>query len=104
MSSHEWIDQRSLAVHEAVANKLAEHPEWLEVARQNLRQWLARNPQPPLLAWQRLLDTLAFDELLELLRCPDERARRLRQSSPFAGVLTHRDRQAHLVRYHSHAA
>ena len=54
MRSHEWIDQRSLALHEAVAKKLAEHPELLEVARQNLRQWLARNPQPALLDWQRL--------------------------------------------------
>jgi len=104
MRSHEWIDRRSLALHEAVAKKLAEHPELLEVARQNLRQWLAQNPQPALLEWQRLLDTLAFDELLELLRCPDERARRLRQSSPFAGVLTHRERQAILDRYESQPA
>jgi hypothetical protein len=104
MRSHEWIDQRSLALHEAVAKKLAEHPELLEVARQNLRRWLAQNRQPALLEWQRLFETLEFDNLLAFLRSPDERARRLRQSSPFAGVLTTQERQAILDRYETQPA
>ncbi|MBI4657931.1 MAG: hypothetical protein HY735_03620 [Verrucomicrobia bacterium] len=101
MRSHEWIDQRSLALHDAVAKKLAEHPELLEVARRNLRRWLAQNRQPALLEWQHLLDTLPFNDLLALLRSTDERARRLRQSSPFAGVLTPQERLAILERYES---
>jgi hypothetical protein len=104
MRSHEWIDQRSLALHEAVAKKLVEHPELLDIARQNLRRWLAQNPEPALLEWQRLLETLDFDDLLDLLRSPGERARRLRQSSPFAGVLTPQERQAILDRYESQPA
>jgi hypothetical protein len=104
MRSHEWIDQRSLALHEAVAKKLAEHPELLEVARQNLRRWLAQNRQPALLEWQRLFETLSFNDLLALLRSPDERARRLRQSSPFAGVLTTQERQAILAHDESQPA
>src|SRR5438045_9517778 len=104
MRSHEWIDQRILALHEAVARKLIERPELLDVARQNLRRWLAQNPQPALMEWRRLFDTLDFDELVDLLRCPDERATRLRQSSPFAGVLTAQERQAILDRYESQSA
>jgi hypothetical protein len=42
--------------------------------------------------------------VIELLRAPDERATRLRQSSPFAGVLTPRERQAILDRYESQPA
>ena len=104
MRSHEWIDQRSLALHEAVARKLIDHPELLDIARQNLHRWLAQNPHSALLEWQRLLETLAFHELLEFLRASDERATRLRQSSPFAGVLTPRERQAILDRYESQPA
>jgi hypothetical protein len=104
MRSHQWIDQRSLALHEAVAEKLIAHPELLEVARQNLRRWLASHPQPALLEWQRALDSLPLAGVIELLRAPDERATRLRQSSPFAGVLTPRERQAILDRYESQPA
>jgi hypothetical protein len=104
MRPHEWIDRRSLALHEAVADKLLAHPELIEVARENLRRWLARGPQPALIEWRQLLDTLSLDELQRLLRSPDERAARLRQSSPFAGVLTPRERQSILDSYGSQPA
>ena len=99
MRSHEWIDRRSLALHQAVAGKLADRPELMEVVRENLRRWLARDPQPALREWQRLVEALELDELLRLLRSPDERAARLRQSSPFAGVLSARERQDILDRH-----
>ena len=99
MRSHQWIDERSLALHEAVAAKLQAEPQLLEVARANLRRWLAANSSAPLREWQRLLDTLALPQLLQLLRSQDEQAARLRQSSPFAGLLTPAERQAILSRY-----
>jgi hypothetical protein len=42
--SHQWIDQRSLAFHEAVAAKLALQPELVEIARANVERWLRRGP------------------------------------------------------------
>jgi hypothetical protein len=104
MRSHEWIDDRSLALHEAIASKLEAQPMLLEMARANLQRWLAVNPAAPLREWQRLLDSLTLHELLRLLRSRDEDAARLRQSSPFAGLLTPAERQAILDRYESSRA
>jgi hypothetical protein len=58
MRSHEWIDKRSLALHEAVAVRLEAQPQLLEVARANLKRWLAARPVAALREWQRLLDSL----------------------------------------------
>ena len=104
MRSHEWIDERSLALHEAVAARLEADPQLLEVARANLKRWLAATPAAPLREWQRLLDTLSLPQLLRLLRARDEESARLRQSSPFAGLLPPAERQAILHRYESRLA
>ena len=104
MRSHEWIDQRSLALHEAVAARLEAQPQLLEVARANLRRWLAARPAAVLREWQRLLDSLPLPQLVQLLRSPAEEAVRLRQSSPFAGILSPAERQAILSRYESSLA
>jgi len=95
MRSHEWIDQRSLALDRLIAEKLAAHPELLEHAVQILDRWIAqRQPQPPaaLLEWQQILRERSFTEILAFLRSDSEKARRLRQSSPFCGLLTPEER------------
>lgn len=92
--THEWIDKRSLALHDAVAAKLEAHPELLEVPRANVRRWLRLNPAAALHEWAQLLDSTPLPALIVLLRSGDERATRLRQSSPFAGLLTPEERQA----------
>ena len=104
MRSHEWIDERSLALHEAVAARLEAEPQLLEVARANLKRWLAARPAAALREWQRLLDSLPLPQLVQLLRSPEEEAARLRQSSPFAGILSRAERQAILSRYESSLA
>jgi hypothetical protein len=104
MRSHQWIDERSLALHEAVAARLEAQPQLLEVARGNLKRWLAARPAAALREWQRLLDSLPLPQLLQLLRSPEEAAVRLRQSSPFAGILSPAERQAILARYESSRA
>jgi type II secretory pathway component PulL len=101
MRTHEWIDQRSLALHQAVATRLEARPELLEVARANLERWLASSSGATLREWRRLLDSLPLPELLALLRSSGERAVRLRQSSPFAGLLSPTERQAILDSYES---
>ena len=94
-------DRRSLALHDAVAAKLEAQPELLDVARANLQRWLRLNPAPALHEWAHLLDSLSVPALVGLLRSGDERATRLRQSSPFAGFLTAQERQAILNDYES---
>jgi hypothetical protein len=87
--SHAWIDRRSLALHEAVATKLEATPELIEVARANLSRWLCTNPSQALREWQDVLERSSLTE----------RSVRLRQSSPFAGVLT-RDERAAILRHY----
>ena len=101
MRAHEWIDRRSLALHDAVAAKLEAQPELLDLARANLQRWLRLNPAPALREWADLLDSLSVPALVELLRSADQRATRLRQSSPFAGLLSAQERQAILNDYES---
>jgi hypothetical protein len=50
---------------------------------------------------QELLAPLPFGEILKLLTSEDGRARRLRQSSPFCGILSPRERLAILKDYES---
>ena len=99
--AHEWIDRRSLALHETVAAKLEADPQLLEVARANLQRWLSASPASALREWWQLLETTPLPELLVLLRSTSEQAVRLRQSSPFAGLLTPHERQSILNDYES---
>src|SRR6266567_4493253 len=97
MRSHEWIDQRSLALDRLVADKLAVQPELLDRAVQTLERWIAqRQALPPvvLLEWRQLLRERSLSEILALLRSDSQEARRLRQSSPFCGLLTTDERLA----------
>lgn len=97
MRSHEWIDRRSLALDRRIADKLAAQPEFLERARQILERWIhQRQPNPPaaLLEWRRILRERSVGEILALLRSDSEEARRLRQSSPFCGILEPEERLA----------
>jgi hypothetical protein len=101
MRSHEWIDRRSLALHEAVAAKLEARPELLDVARANLQRWLRTSEASGLREWRQVLETTPLPGVLALLRSPSEEGARLRQSSPFAGFLTPAERQAILDEYES---
>ena len=93
MRSHEWLDRRSLALHEAVASKLETDPGLVAKARSNLDRSLRTNPSPALEEWRDILESATVPDLLLLLRSPTESAVRLRQSSPFAGVLSAEERR-----------
>ena len=94
MKDHRLIDERSLAFDHLVAAKLRSRPALVEKARGNVTRWLetcSPGAKPALLEWQRLLGG-SFDELLAIIEATDERATRLRQSSPFCGILTEEER------------
>ncbi len=109
MKDHRLIDERSLAFHRLVAEKLRADPGLLDLARANLCRWEASaspRVRPVLAEWRALIDA-PRDELLAVLAGGDERATRLRQSSPFAGALTPGERFAILREFQSresHAA
>jgi excisionase family DNA binding protein len=87
---------RSLWIGNAVAGKLVRHPDRvLDLARRNLAhlrsvhtrgqgaRWLAE--------WESILSG-PVERVLETLTSRTPRARELRQNSPFAGVLTEKER------------
>jgi len=94
-SDHRRVDERSLAMHRLVARKLLADPALMDRARDNLRRWQESDggPKPALAEWERILQGPA-DQVADFLAERSERAIRLRQSSPFAGVLTEAERRA----------
>ncbi len=92
---HRIIEARSLAMHCLIARKITAEPALLDVARRNLETWLARygaSPPRALEEWRAILEQ-PWPDIAALISDPGESATRLRQSSPFAGVLTAAERK-----------
>ena len=107
MRSHEWIDARSLALDRQVAAKLRADPSLLGRARATLDRWLAQRASaaPAVLReWHEILSRWPLERILDLLASSDEHTRRLRQSSPFCGILSPEERLAILKDYESRRA
>jgi hypothetical protein len=100
-SDHIRLDERSLALHRLVARKMLAEPALLDKARANVRRWQQNHSSPSLALaeWEQILYG-AVDQVANLLVERSERATRLRQSSPFTGILTETER---LAVYESHS-
>jgi hypothetical protein len=89
---HRTHDRISLEMATRVGCGLIEHPEWIALARLNLERWSRRNHNAPGLLrcyaeWRELLE-LPIDEVAAILMEESDRGQRLRQNSPFVGILT----------------
>jgi len=95
MLKHRVIEARSLAMHCLIAQKIGRDPRLLDVARRNLAAWSARygDQLPRALDEWRVILTRPWHEIAALITDAGETATRLRQSSPFAGVLTPTERR-----------
>src|SRR5512139_1873645 len=90
--THHQIEERSSLLHRTVARRIRGNPGLLTIARDNLRRWMAQGSRHPYWTeWQILLDG-PLEDLLAFMVSPSEDARRLRQCSPFAGILSPRER------------
>lgn len=89
------IEARALALHVLAARKIDDDPELLEIARRNLADWEERGSGASGLAirdWRKLL-ARPWPEIASLMTEQSETAVRLRQTTPFMGVLSPRERQ-----------
>lgn len=96
--THQEIDARSLALHRLIAERIQRDPSLFEVAKRNLAHWRTHaspNETYYVEEWDRLLQS-GLDAALAVAIEDSEYATALRQSSPFAGVLTPRERWAFL--------
>jgi hypothetical protein len=75
-----------------VADRVQRHPELVEHARGNLARWSRQNASAASLlrCYAEWLDILSgpVDEVCERLCAETDEGQRLRQNSPFVGVLT----------------
>lgn len=83
----------SLDLHKAVADRLLAEPALLDRTRERVARWLRDGSvaRPYAEAWLCVLGR-PVEEIARFLEDPGERARQLRQTSPFAGVLDPRTR------------
>lgn len=93
-SSHRLLEARSLAMHAVIARKIERDPTLLQIAHKNVQRWAAqRGSDTPawLTEWREILGQ-PWRRIAALITEPSENGARLRQSSPFAGVLTQQER------------
>lgn len=101
MRTHQEIDERSLALHCLVAEKIRRDPALFDRAKGTLSRWRATvcsASQPYLEEWERLMSQ-GVEACLAVAVEDSPRATALRQSSPFAGVLTNQERFSFLKKW-----
>lgn len=105
MKTHEQIDRRSLALAKAVVEAIDRDTTraGLELARQTCARWHRQNQTPAIAEWLEILDG-DWESIRSVLLDPEEEGRRLRQSSPFCGVLSPQERWAIYRRFEHESA
>jgi len=88
---HATNDLVGLTLARTIASRLADHPEWIELARGNLRRWKLRNAGSRSVVnydeWLAILEKPAAEVMAIYTQETDE-GQRLRQNSPFGGAIT----------------
>jgi hypothetical protein len=90
---HELAEERSIALHEAVAAKLRADPSLLEAVRERVAGWLRDGTvaEEYARAWSEIL-SWPLPDSLRALTDRGERARALRQVTPFTGIIDQKER------------
>jgi hypothetical protein len=95
------MDAMNLAMTRRIAEKVRERPELMKIARQNLRHWkkICRPWPRAYREWETILSRNSVERVLSILTQDNEEGQRLRQSDPFIGILTDRERAWFLEEY-----
>ncbi len=97
LMGHDLIDRRSLELSKLVAEKIRQQPELMDLVRNRLERTLSEarlseSSKDALREWQTILSTHSLHEVLKILTEDSDEGQRLRQSSPFSGILSQRER------------
>ncbi|MFO7535793.1 MAG: hypothetical protein R6X19_08970 [Kiritimatiellia bacterium] len=94
---------RSLALSSAIVDRIDADPQRhaLEEARKRCQLWLLQAPCADLTQWASILDQ-PWPVARKVLLDPSEEGRRLRQSNPFCGVLSPKERWSIYRRFRTH--
>ena len=90
---HDLAEERSIALHAAVAERLRAEPSLLDPVRARVLKWLQDGSVHARYArdWAAIL-ARPLAEILPFLTDPGEHARALRQVTPFTGILDQQER------------
>jgi hypothetical protein len=90
---HEVADRRSLMLHRRVAERLIQDPAIRDRARVRVERWRQSGEVAAeyVTKWAHVLEQ-SIPNIASLLQALDDEAASLRQVSPFAGVLSARER------------
>jgi hypothetical protein len=93
VNAHRLAEERSLALHRAIAERLPEDPSIVERARTRVQRWLDTGEVARYWAekWDSVLSR-PIDEIRDVLVDESEAAQALRQVTPFAGAIDPRTR------------
>jgi len=93
VDAHRIGEERSLALHRLVAERIRAEPELVRGALARIERWLNHGTISEHYArrWQSLL-LGDRDELIRVMTDPGDLGRELRQATPFAGVVDARTR------------
>ena len=83
-------EARNDEIHRRVAAAIRRDPQIIEQARARVERWISGDgaePRPILLEWKQVLAMLDASELATFIESPTPRAKRLRVSGPFFGLV-----------------
>ena len=95
---HARLEEQSLTLHREIARRVRQNPGLLAGVRERLANDInsgrfSLSVTDAMREWLDLLNANSLEQTLALLVDPGENARRLRQSTPFAGILTPEERR-----------
>jgi hypothetical protein len=101
---HTMIDARSRELHQIIAAKIRQNPALILHVRETLEARLramdeSERGHGSLLEWRHRLEEQPLSRVLDFISSEDEEACRLRQSTPFVGLLTEKERMAVFRKY-----
>ena len=105
MKTHREIEERSLILTRAIVNKIDADPQRAGIARArtNCQRWYDERHEPAVREWIEILEQ-PWESIRGILLDATEEGRRLRQSNPFCGILTPRERWRIYKDFHSREA
>lgn len=93
-NDHDRLDEMRRRTHLAIAARIDADPALLDLPQRNIRRWtkLWGYLHPAYAEWLAILER-PWPEVRRLLVADDENSKRLRQSTPFVGVLSAQERR-----------
>jgi len=101
---HQFVDQRSLELNRLIAEKIRAEPNLIRRAYDFIERHLrstdvSNSGQEAIREWKEILDSRPLPNVLLILTEKSDEGSRLRQSSPFAGIITPEERAEIFLRY-----